>query len=109
MCVIIKESMATLEIKKKGSKLFLPPRDRSGASPTTISNNLLANFKTKDTRKLQTVTFIYNFLPMRGCTCRATSETNLCGMDSEGWPGSWHIAARSADATASNRYVTLVK
>ena len=37
-------------------------------SPTNISNYLLPNSKTKDTRKLQAVTFIYNFPPTRALT-----------------------------------------
>lgn len=90
MHVIVKESTATLEVRKKGSQLGFFLKGTGLRSPTNISNNLLANSKTKDTRKLQAVTFIYNFPPTRARTYTATSETNLCGKLSEGWPTNWH-------------------
>lgn len=54
------ESTATLEVRKRKSTGFFL-KGTGLRSPTNISNNLLANSKTKDTRKLQAVTFICNF------------------------------------------------
>lgn len=79
MHVIIKESVAALQIRKT---VFPPQRHRYGES--YYYPNLLANFKTKDTRKLQAVSFIYNFPPTRAYYYTAQSEANLCGKDFEG-------------------------
>ena len=57
-----------LPLKSEKSQLGFFLKGTGLKSPTNISNYLLPNSKTKDTRKLQAVTFIYNFPPTRALT-----------------------------------------